>query len=62
MKTITSILELPLGQRIVNHYRKYCADNGANAFAILIGPDGREYCVQCHSALNAAGNKIMGEQ
>jgi|GEM_PF-4979818 len=59
-RVIYTVLELPEGKRVVAHYRKYCADNGVYAEAILRSLDGREYCVCCNSGLNAAGQAIIG--
>jgi len=59
-RVIYTLLTLPEEKRVVSHYRKYCADNGVHAEAILKSLDGREYCVCCNSGLNAAGQAIMG--
>lgn len=60
-ETIQSITEVAPDDRIISHHRKFCADNGAQALAILATPGGSEYCVKCPSGLNAAGRKAFGQ-
>lgn len=63
-KHITTILDMPEGKRRVDHFVRYCADNGERAEAHLHDPrhPHRVYCVMCPSGLNEAGLAIMGKQ
>lgn len=60
-KRITHIREMPEDKRRIDHYVRYCAEDGARAEAHLhlpTEPD-RPFCVMCPCGLNAAGQAIM---
>lgn len=58
---ITSLKHLPIEKRGVRHLRKYCAHDGARAEFHFDTPEG-QYCVNCPSGLNEAGNRMMREK